>query len=267
MLYDSFNRRINYLRVSVTDRCNLRCTYCMPEEGVPFISHDDVLSFEEITETVRAAVSMGVNKVRLTGGEPLVRRGIVELVSMISEIDGIEDFAMTSNGILLSRYAGELKKAGLHRVNISLDTLDPEKYKEITRTGELSDVLDGIYAARDAGLFPIKLNAVIPADGDTAEAKRVSDFGGSHGFQVRFIRQMDLRSGEFHVVEGGEGGNCTRCNRLRLSSSGIIYPCLFSDTGYDIRVMGIQEALTKAVEEKPAQGVVSRNNTFYGIGG
>lgn len=267
LLYDSFNRQINYLRVSVTDRCNLRCTYCMPEVGVPFIPHEKVLRFEEITEVIRSAVSMGVNKVRLTGGEPLVRKGIVELVNMISEIEGIEDLAMTSNGILLAHYAEELKKAGLHRVNISLDTLDPEKYKEITRTGELSRVLEGIYAARDAGLFPIKLNAVIPVDGDTAEAKRVSEFGRSRGFQVRFIRQMDLRSGEFHVVEGGEGGNCLRCNRLRLSSCGIIYPCLFSDSGYDIRSMGVRKALLKAVEEKPAQGVVSRNNTFYGIGG
>ena len=267
MLYDSFNRKIDYLRLSVTDRCNFRCTYCMPEEGVPFIPHHEVMSFEEIHTAVQTAVSLGVRKVRLTGGEPLVRRGIVELVAMLSEIEGIEDLAMTSNGALLSEMAGPLKKAGLQRVNVSLDSLDPQRYRKITRKGELQDVLDGIFAAREAGLFPIKLNTVIPPNGDKSEAQHVAEFGKEHGFQVRFIRQMDLSSGEFSVVEGGEGGNCPLCNRLRLSSRGIIYPCLFSDSGYDTRSLGVEEALRAAVGEKPARGIVSNSNTFYGIGG
>lgn len=267
MLYDGYDRKIEYMRISVTDRCNLRCTYCMPEEGVPFIPHHEVMRFEEIVEVVRTAVSMGLWKVRLTGGEPLVRKGIVDLVAMLSEIEGIEDLAMTTNGTLLAGEAHSLKWAGLDRVNISLDSLDPDMYRARTRGGSLQDVLDGIFAAREAGLFPIKLNVVIPPDGNTEEAQRVSEFGREHGFQVRFIRQMDLRSGEFSVVEGGDGGDCARCNRLRLSSTGIIYPCLFSDSGYDTRSLGIREAIEKAVREKPARGIVSETNTFYGLGG
>ncbi len=255
------------MRISVTDRCNLRCTYCMPEEGVPFIPHHEVMRFEEIVEVVRTAVTMAVWKVRLTGGEPLVRRGIVDLVAMLSDIEGVEDLAMTTNGTLLADKAHSLKSAGLNRVNISLDSLDPVKFREITRRGNLQEVLDGIFAARDAGLFPIKLNVVIPPDGDMSDAQRISDFGREHGFQVRFIRQMDLRSGEFSVVEGGDGGDCARCNRLRLSSSGVIYPCLFSDSGYDIRRLGIRQAIEAAVHEKPARGIVSETNTFYGLGG
>jgi cyclic pyranopterin phosphate synthase len=239
----------------------------MPEEGVPSISHDEVMRFEEIAEVVREAVRMGVWKVRLTGGEPLVRKGIVDLVAILAEMEGVEDLALTTNGTLLSRYAEPLKRAGLRRVNVSLDSLDADRYRKITRGGDLREVIEGIFAANKAGLFPIKLNTVIPPEGTTEEARRVAEFGREHGFQVRFIRQMDLRSGEFSVVEGGEGGNCTRCNRLRLSSNGIIYPCLFSDSGYDTRRLGIREAIRRAVSEKPARGIVSSRNTFYGIGG
>ncbi len=267
MLYDSFNRPIHYLRVSVTDRCNLRCVYCMPEEGVPFIPHSRILSLEEITEVVRTAVSLGFDKIRLTGGEPLVRKGIVDLVGMISDIEGVRDLGMTTNGILLTEYARDLKKAGLHRVNISLDSLDPEKYRQITRRGRLQDVLDGIEAAREAGLFPIKINTVILTDNDRTEALKVAEFAREQGYQIRFIRQMDLQAGDFWVVEGGEGGDCPRCNRLRLSSEGIVYPCLFSDSGYDIREYGSREAILQAVANKPPRGVVSTTNTFYGLGG
>ncbi|HDQ14573.1 MAG TPA: GTP 3',8-cyclase MoaA [Sediminispirochaeta sp.] len=266
-MYDSFHRPINYLRVSVTDRCNLRCVYCMPEEGVPYIPHSRVLSLEEIAEAVRVAVDLGVHKVRLTGGEPLVRKGIVELVKMLSAIDGIKDLAMTTNGVLLTRYAEKLKRAGLDRVNISLDTMDPEEYRRITRRGDLNEVLEGIKAARRAGLFPIKLNAVIPPNGDRSQALQVAEFAKENGFQARFIQQMNLQAGEFSIVEGGEGGNCARCNRLRLSSEGVVYPCLFSDNGYSIRRFGPREAFLKAVKHKPAQGLISNNNTFYKLGG
>src|SRR5664279_537199 len=137
-MLDKFNRKLNYLRISVTDRCNLRCTYCMPEEGIKLYRHEEILTFSEITGFTRAAVANGVTKVRLTGGEPLVRKGITALVRMISEIKGIEDLSMTTNGTLLKLYAGELKAAGLQRVNVSLDTIDPEKFKRITRTGNIN---------------------------------------------------------------------------------------------------------------------------------
>ena len=128
-MLDRYKRNISYLRISVTDRCNLRCTYCMPEDGIDLMAHEDVLSFEEIVNFVEEAVKTGITKVRLTGGEPLVRKGIVELVERIANVKGLEDLALTTNGILLEKYANELAKAGLKRVNISLDTLDPNTYR------------------------------------------------------------------------------------------------------------------------------------------
>ena len=151
-MFDRFKRQINYLRISVTDRCNLRCTYCMPEEGIRLLDHSDILSFEEITDFARMAVANGITKVRLTGGEPLVRKNIAELVSMLHGIDGLEDLSMTTNGILLPKFASDLKKAGLNRINISLDTVNPDKYCQITRNDELAQVLEGIEAALEAGL-------------------------------------------------------------------------------------------------------------------
>jgi len=128
-MLDRYNRRIHYLRISVTDLCNMRCVYCMPPEGVKLLSHEDILSFEEIEKVVRIAVSLGIDKVRLTGGEPLVRRDILKLVQMLAAIDGISDFAMTTNGTLLAAVAADLRKAGIMRLNISLDTLDPDRYR------------------------------------------------------------------------------------------------------------------------------------------
>ena len=145
----------------MTDRCNLRCVYCMPAEGVPLARHEDILSFEEIAEVTRTAVEMGVDKVRITGGEPLVRRGITRLVEMLAGIGGIRDLAMTTNGVLLAEFAAGLKQAGLGRTNVSLDTVDPQRYRRITRGGELTRALAGIDAAAAAGLTPVKLNCVV----------------------------------------------------------------------------------------------------------
>src|ERR1035437_1713558 len=172
-MLDRFNRHINYLRISVTDRGNLRCTYCMPEEGIRLLDHSDILTYEEITAFTRLAVSNGITKVRLTGGEPLVRKNIVELVSMLSQIDGLEDLSMTTNGILLSTFASDLKKAGLNRINISLDTMNPDQYSQITKNGELAKVLEGIDAAFQAGLKPIKINCVLlgQSDEDTRQLR------------------------------------------------------------------------------------------------
>ncbi len=266
-MYDCFNRRINYLRVSVTDRCNLRCTYCMPPEGVTLLPHAEILNFDEITEVVRYGVSMGIDKVRITGGEPLVRQGIVDLVARIAAIKGITDLAMTTNGINLSEYASDLKKAGLHRVNISLDTLDANEFGQITRVGNLTDVLNGIEAARNAGLLPIKLNCVIKKSIAEPNAQSVGQFAKEHGYQVRFIHEMNLEAGAFHVVEGGEGGNCHACNRLRLTANGQLKPCLFNDKSFDIRQLGIAKAYELALNQKPERGTTNENGTFYNIGG
>jgi len=265
-MFDRFNRHINYLRISVTDRCNLRCTYCMPEDGIRLLDHSDILSFEEIADFTRMAVANGISKVRLTGGEPLVRKGIVELVKMLSEIDGLEDLSMTTNGILLPDFASDLKKAGLNRINISMDTVNPDNYCQITRNGELEKVMEGIEAARQAGLEPIKINCVLLGQPDEETAK-LKQFCEDRGLRLRFIHQMNLKTGEFSTVEGGEGGNCSKCNRVRLLANGDIKPCLFSDLAYNIRKLGHQEALDLALGNKPRSGTYNKSGEFYNIGG
>ncbi len=266
-MLDRFNRNINYLRISVTDRCNLRCRYCMPEEGVKLISHNDILTYDEIVAFTRVAVADGINKVRITGGEPLVRKGVTELVRMLSEISGITDLSMSTNGILLTEYARGLADAGLMRVNISLDTLDPVKYSYVTRGGDLQAVLNGIGAAQEAGLRPVKINCVIKSTPDGEDARNVAEYCMREGLEVRFIRQMDLASGTFSVVHGGSGGDCARCNRLRLTPEGMLRPCLFSDMGFSIRELGAKEALRRALEAKPKRGIANHVNGFYNIGG
>jgi GTP 3',8-cyclase len=266
-MYDRFNRHINYLRISVTDRCNLRCRYCMPEEGIHLMRHEDMLTFEEITDVVKAAVRLGINKIRLTGGEPLVRKDLAGLVAMIAKVPGILDLALTTNGYLLKENARSLRAAGLNRVNISLDTLDPEKYSMITRGGDITRVLEGIQAARVAGLEPVKINCVVFRSSDEQDAGMVKEYAVREGFQVRFIRQMNLESGAFSVVEGGTGGNCSICNRLRLTANGMVKPCLFDDQEFDVRQMGAENALISALHAKPSEGCINSTGRFYNIGG
>ncbi|MDH7489302.1 MAG: GTP 3',8-cyclase MoaA [Anaerolineae bacterium] len=189
---DSFNRSISYLRVSVTDRCNLRCMYCMPPEGVPWVPHENILRYEEIVRVVRVGAEMGITKVRLTGGEPLVRAGIASLVAMIAAIPGVDDLAMTTNGTLLAQYADELAKAGLDRVNVSLDTLRPERFRAITRLGSLEDVERGLVAARAAGLEPVKVNTVLMRGVNDDEVVDFARRTLEEPFHVRFIEEMPV---------------------------------------------------------------------------
>lgn len=266
-MLDRFNRSLNYLRISVTDRCNFRCMYCMPTEGVPLKNHEDILSFTEITEIVKAGARLGLTKIRLTGGEPLVRKDLPKLVKMIAGIDGIDDIGLTTNGVFLPHLAVPLKNAGLNRANISLDTLNPEKFRKITRTGNLEDVLKGIDAAIQAGLLPVKINFVrIPGENGEDE-KEVRQFCEKKNLQLRFIRQMNLKTGEFDAVEGGYGGICEICNRLRLTADGFIVPCLHSGLRYNVRELGIQEAFRLAVELKPEKGKGTESHEFSNIGG
>ncbi|WP_159518209.1 GTP 3',8-cyclase MoaA [Sunxiuqinia indica] len=265
-MYDRFKRNINYLRISVTDRCNLRCTYCMPAEGVQLMKHDDILSFEEIEAFTRLAVKNGITKVRLTGGEPLVRNGIVDLVKKLAEIEGLEDLSMTTNGQLLDQYAAELKAAGLNRVNISLDTINTERYCQITRSGNLQNVFKGIEAAQQVGLTPIKINAVLMDEPDE-EVRQLKSYCEKNELDLRFIHQMNLQTGEFSKVEGGEGGNCSRCNRIRLLANGDVKPCLFSNLGYNIRKLGAKQAINLAIGNKPRSGTYNQSGEFYNIGG
>ena len=196
-LSDSFQRPINYLRISVTDRCNLRCIYCMPLGGVSPMSHHDILTYEEIYAVVRAAAELGINKVRLTGGEPLVRSGLPKLIQMLAHIDAIDDVSLTTNGALLSRCAAELKQAGLLRVNVSLDTLKPGRFRSITRgKSNLSEVLEGIEVARSEGLNPVKINTVVMSGINDDELLDFAMKTIDEGWHVRFIELMPFAGGD-----------------------------------------------------------------------
>lgn len=192
MLVDSFGRTITYLRLSLTDRCNLRCAYCMPEEGIQWMPKEMVITSDEFARFVEAAASLGITKVRLTGGEPLVRRDIVEIVRKIAVIPGITDLNLTTNAVLLEKLAKPLKEAGLQRVNISLDTLDPEKFHRITRFGDYSIVWKGILAAEEAGLEPIKINSVVVRGLNDDELPALARLSLDHPWHVRFIELMPV---------------------------------------------------------------------------
>lgn len=189
---DSFGREINYLRISLTDRCNLRCEYCMPEKGVKKLNHSDILSFEELYELTRIFVELGISKIRLTGGEPLVRLGVIDFISKISKLEGVKEVAMTSNGVLLKKYAQDLKDAGLNRINISLDTLNEKSYQKITRGGSINDVLQGIKAAKEVGLTPIKINTVLIGGFNEDEIPSLVDLTIGNNVDVRFIELMPI---------------------------------------------------------------------------
>lgn len=190
---DNFGREIDYLRISVTDRCNLRCRYCMPEDGFfNLIPHSQIMTFEEIYRVAKAAAKLGIKKIRLTGGEPLLRRDIVELVKMLHGIDGIKEIAATTNGVLLEALAEALKKAGLNRVNISLDTMDKEKYASITGGGDIEKVFRGINKAREVGLTPIKINVVSLGGFNDDEFGDFIELTRNEDIAVRFIEYMPI---------------------------------------------------------------------------
>ena len=196
MLLDPFKRKINYLRISVTDRCNLRCRYCMPEEGISLISHADILTYEELLRIVRVFAKEGISKVRLTGGEPLVRKGVVEFISSLSQIEQIKDLSLTTNGILLKEFAQALKKAGLKRVNISLDSLKRERFHQITRRDGFEQVWEGIEEALHVGLSPVKINMVAIRGMNDDEIESFAKLTFNFPLTVRFIEYMPAGNGE-----------------------------------------------------------------------
>jgi len=191
-LIDSFGRVHTNLRISVTDRCNVRCFYCMPEGGVKFVPRDEILSFEEIERFARIAAGLGIDKLRVTGGEPLVRRDLPLLIRHLAAIPGIRDLALTTNGVQLAEFAEPLYAAGLRRLNVHLDTLDRQRFHQISRRDELDQVLEGIAVAKRLGFGPIKLNAVAVKNLVEADLVPLARFGREHGFEVRFIEFMPL---------------------------------------------------------------------------
>lgn len=191
-MQDQFMRRIEYLRISITDRCNLRCTYCMPEKGINWIPHESILSYEEVLRLIRISTQLGFRRFRITGGEPLVRQGVVEFLSKAAEIPGVEDLMLTTNGILLPELAFDLKAAGVNRVNISLDTLDPDKFREITRGGEVQKVIQGVFRSLEAGLNPVKLNVVVVRDLNLKDLPKFLELARNYPLHVRFIELMPI---------------------------------------------------------------------------
>ncbi|WP_088188090.1 GTP 3',8-cyclase MoaA [Desulfosporosinus sp. FKA] len=193
-MQDQFQRQIDYLRISITDRCNLRCKYCMPSQGVPWMPHEDILSFEEILRLMRLSTQLGFHRFRITGGEPLVRRGIIDFLRKAAQIPGIDDLMLTTNGILLSEAAFDLKAAGVRRVNISLDTMNPERFAEITRGGDVSKVIQGIFRSLEAGLKPVKVNVVVVRDFNTQELPTFLTLAKQYPIHIRFIELMPIGS-------------------------------------------------------------------------
>ena len=278
MLVDRFDRRIEYLRISVTDRCNLRCVYCLPASGVRWLPREEILRFEEIREIVRVGTALGLTHVRLTGGEPLIREGIVELVRMLGSIPQLEDLSLTTNGVLLAAHAQALACAGLTRVNISLDTLKAERFRAITRFGTIGDVEAGMGAALEAGLSPVKLNVVVMRGVNDDEIVELGRLALDQSLHVRFIELMPI--GEYFSRErlvpseeilarlsalgrlrptespsgcgparaytwaGAQGtvgiigavtqAFCAQCNRLRLTATGQLRPCLDQESAVDL---------------------------------
>ncbi len=324
MLVDDYNRVIDYVRISVTDRCNLRCRYCV-DGDFPFIPHTEVLSYEEIIRFVRICASMGVKKVRLTGGEPLTRKGLPHLLKELGGIEGIADISLTTNAVLLADNLEELKEAGLKRINISLDTLRKDRFAWITCVDAFDRVIESIKKATCSGLNPIKINTVIIKGFNDDEILDFVHIARKWDHEIRFIEFMpfgdtslwkstdiitsrqieDVIRQKFELIPsmrpgkgpakvydiGGGSGRigfispvsshiCAECNRIRLTSRGMIRPCLFSDVEYDVRALlrsgksdeEIREFIVNVVKVKPEKklemGAIKKcQRTLRNIGG
>ena len=323
IMIDKYGRNIDYLRISLTDRCNLRCIYCMPEEGVKSLSHAEILTYDEILRICRCGAELGIRKIKLTGGEPLVRKGCASLAGQIKAIPGIEKVTLTTNGILLEEQLDDLLKAGIDAINISLDTLDREKYQEITGTDACETVRQAVAAAAESGIRT-KVNTVLQSDGDKTEWKALITLAESLPVDVRFIELMPIGYGKentgvsnlelldeirkvypdirkdskihgngpavYYQIPGFTGGIgfisamhgkfCKNCNRIRLTSTGDLKPCLCYGDTYPLKDLlrnGTEEEIRKqikrAIEQKPAAhcfeepGAITEAHQMAQIGG
>jgi cyclic pyranopterin phosphate synthase len=239
MLVDSYNRPVKDLRISVTDRCNFRCTYCMPLDQYEWINKKEILSFEVITRLANLFVGLGIEKIRLTGGEPLVRKDLDQLVAKVSTIPRLEDLCLTTNGSLLAEQIVALAGAGLKRVNVSIDTLDNEKFTRMTKRGDLAKVLEGIFAAKKYGLKPIKLNAVVERGVNDDDIIPLVEFCREHGFAMRFIEYMDV-------------GNANNWTSEKLVSKKEILEII--GARYPLREVGRDQGSAPAVDYKFVDG-------------
>ena len=219
-LIDRYQRHLNYLRISITDRCNLRCLYCKPDGIIPKLSHNDILSYEEILRLVRIAVDLGITKVRITGGEPLVRKGVCELLTRLARIDALTDLSLTTNGVLLGPYLDQIKAAGVNRLNISLDTLKPERYHQITGRDTFQQVRRAIHRARDLGFSPIKINVVALKGYNDDELTDLARLSITYPFHVRFIEYMPIGSARMRPDDLLRTADIKK----RLSELGLLIP-------------------------------------------
>ena len=319
-LIDSCNRHLNYLRVSITDRCNLRCTYCMPDDRIPRLKHSEILRYEEILRVLRVGVSLGISKIRITGGEPLVRKGVYGFLEQLNKMDQLKDISLTTNGMLLAESIDRIYASGIRRIDISIDTLDRRKYEQITGFDGLPQVWRGIEAARAKGFSPIKLNIVALKGINEDELEEMARLSFKYPFHIRFIEQMPIGKAQsapgkpllapvikqrisslgrllpveksFHDgpaqryrIEGaiGEVGFipaisqhfCDRCNRLRLTASGQLRPCLLSDRQEDLKGplragcsdAEITKIFMKAVQHKPCDHNLTDDDSKTGVDG
>ncbi|MCP5108548.1 MAG: radical SAM protein [bacterium] len=268
-MLDRFNRKIDYLRISVTDRCNLRCTYCMPEEGVVAKTHGDILSYERMVAVAREAIGLGIEKIRLTGGEPLVRKGILSLVEQLKNLPGLRELTLTTNGVVLDKMARPLKEAGLDRINISLDTLEPGKYEKLTRGGDFKRVLKGMDAVIEAGFQNTKLNMVVMAGFNDGEVESMRVFCNEKGFFLQRINHYSL----FNIdsidrdYAAERPLKCALCNRIRLTADGKLKPCLFSNREIPLDFSNLRESLIQAIQSKPETGTCNSTRPNWQIGG
>jgi cyclic pyranopterin phosphate synthase len=304
-LIDNCNRHLNYLRISITDRCNLQCRYCVPQELIPKLSHSDILTYEEILRVVRVATRLGISKVRVTGGEPLVRKGVYEFLHELVDTERLTDVSLTTNGVLLRDNLEKIRAAGISRINVSLDTLNRAKYQDITGFDEFEHVWQGIEKAHRMGFYPLKLNIVALRGINEEELVEMARLSFRYPFHVRFIEYMPIGQADFNpeslllvpeiknrisvlgdlvaVQEAEHDGPaqryrypgaqgevgfipalsqhfCNKCNRLRLTASGQLRPCLLSDHQENLKKVlrengsdqDLAQVFITAVQHKPS---------------
>jgi len=312
-LTDKYNRNLNYLRISITDRCNLRCLYCMPRELIPLLPHSEILTYEEILRIVKVGIGLGISKIRVTGGEPLVRKGVYHFLNQLTKLKGLQDVSLTTNGVLLRDNIDKIRSAGIKRINISLDTLNKNKFKHITGHDFFDQTWEGIHLARDMEFYPIKLN-VVPLKGiNDDELVDIAELSIKYPFHIRFIEYMPMGSnqissdrhllapeikkridqlgklipvernlndgpaerfkfesaiGEIGFIRPISQHFCSSCNRLRLTASGQLRPCLMSNTQEDMKSSirrgssdsEIAKAFLQAVRQKPSEHKLGDNH-------
>lgn len=317
-LIDPYRRHLNYLRISITDRCNLSCIYCMPRDRIPKLYHRDILRYEELLRLVRIGVGLGITKVRITGGEPLVRKGVYDFLAELTAIEGIADVSLTTNGLLLEKNIARIHDAGIRRINVSLDTLKRSRFREITGTDGFRQVWNGILEALDSGFDPVKINVVAMRGINEDELIDIAKLSLTYPLHIRFIEHMPIGVSRFEEdrlllapeikrrisklgdlipiekadhdgpaerfrFENGPGEIgiirplshhfCDRCNRLRLTASGQLRPCLLSDFEVDLRGPlrkghlddVLRAVFFKAVERKPSRHCLAEEKKSGGV--